>query len=1256
MATTTSRWTIRVLLFLILAGVVFAGYRKWRLSQPEYRWQRVQAALARGDDATAEVELLTLMSLQPERGETHLAMAELLLGRAKEEDPAATYGTSPHALRALMAAGRLLPEDLELQKQLLDLHVPARRMQDAARVAENVIEEEPGNANAVYALAWKAVDSKEMEDAKHLLDHLAGLAGRPLFSTIGLRMELANVMSAAAHEAAAHEAAAPENNVPVATPPEEDSAEPLSPEEAALAAQTREAAAAEAAATKAAALEAAMLEAVSLKSDAIDEAAQEATSLSATELEALDPLERNVMSRILLAGVQEAGSAMAAHTRAAALLTVLERIDAESPDVQGNFSELVENAIHAWVVLEARNPADSLDSERRRERDELSQRMESLERKTIAAGQASPLVYAQAARYDLGRGDDDAAMELLRQGIAAHPNAEGQAAKQLLDLHLLLGRQLIVHRRYGDAQSHITALLADEDSKGWGHLMAGNVALAEGRNEQALDEFLQAKMGLGDTMLVRNSIVNALLALGRWDEALPRLQAMRDQYDQFDEEQRASADQQLGSRDQIVFNEFRANLSMGNWAKAQEILAGLSGTKFEPAARSAAAAFLLTREDAEQKQAGHAILVESRRAFPEDINLLNIELQALAKDDKTDEAFALCRDFADRHPDDLAAQLLLVRWHLTHGQNDEALEALHTLAVRFPNDAAVQWFEARAHLNRGDADRALAVAEAMRADPQNRTAANVIEAFADLSQKDLAGAAAALESNVGDNDRNGFVDLLQGQLASAAGDYEGAIDLLTSSFDVSSMRDVSRGMLLRSLVIYAQQKGPDAADERLNGLIDRYPEDAQLHVVRAGLALAQKQPNRAMASIQRAQQLDPESSVVAYLSAVALVGSGYFQEAIPYAERAVQLSPEHVPSLNLACQASLMANQSTQALSYAVRALKQDPKQWNVYLLQAEALSRLGRKDEALAVAMALTKSRPDLSAGYQAVANLKSAESRYDEAIEALQDGLRHVPNDLGLVVTEIVVLCRAGRAGDAESLAINSADQEPDANRCFAIGRAFAKGGENDLARNWGEKTLPLTEGALRAQTHLFLGNLAMIRANQPGSDKSQAHQQAREHFEAVIDVEKTNFLAGNNLSWLLATEFGEPQAAVEVAEAVRGDADVSQLPLSFVDTLAEVYRRADEPDKAQKLLEDALRWRPDSASLHYQLGLVHDVAHRRLDARASLENALKLGLDEKKIDKTREVLERLQAEEELEAAAEAERETAAEAGQESAAASSG
>lgn len=183
------RIVVRIILVLVLVGACLLGALVWSRRGPEHAWQQAQAAVAADNYETAKIYLHKLLEYDPEHGEGHLQLAKVYLLEARAEKQPATYATNAPAFNHLLEASRRLPADHQAQLDLLDVYLDTGRMAEAAVVATRIDAKnttETQDADVLLALAWQAVDRKDVVQAKALFERLKAVPSLRPFQTLSL--------------------------------------------------------------------------------------------------------------------------------------------------------------------------------------------------------------------------------------------------------------------------------------------------------------------------------------------------------------------------------------------------------------------------------------------------------------------------------------------------------------------------------------------------------------------------------------------------------------------------------------------------------------------------------------------------------------------------------------------------------------------------------------------------------------------------------------------------------------------------------------------------------------------------------------------------------------------------------------------------------------------------------------------------------------------------------------------------------------
>jgi predicted Zn-dependent protease len=944
-----------------------------------------------------------------------------------------------------------------------------------------------------------------------------------------------------------------------------------------------------------------------------------AREMTTEQLAAMPEGDFTTMQRILPASVAVSESSATAYTRADAALSVCEALAKVSGD-RSKAAATMAAQISAVLTEKFFTPAAEADLAASRQ--QLSARMEKLLKPGAEAEKPDVMVAYEAALLAFNKADFATAVELLDKAIAQH-QADQRARPELAQpLHLLAARALLGLSRPREAKVHLEALLEHKRTSGLAQLMLGAVAAAEGRQQDALTHFTVAERELGNTNpLLQISLTQTLLALSRWQDALPYLASLHDLVKTDNPEVKAWVQQQQLTDNRIHYQEARALLALKRQPEAQQHLAALRGTDLEPKGILLEAEYAVSKK---QPAEADKLLAAGMEKFPEDSELLDRRLALLKQMGKKDEAEALMASVAAASPADLKLQLMLAREKSQAGKHDEALKLLADLQEKNPDAVPVMLMRADALIQAGRIDEANALAAKLHGTPASNTLGSLVETVAALKANDPNKAAEKLKAagSVADNLQ---LRHLEGEVAAIRGDFPAAIAALGDSVRVTGLRNRAGPLLCYCVARLAAKEGPPAADRALAPVLAASPDEPFVLMAQADVLTMENRFHEALKLLDRMEEIEKESPVAPQLKATVLSRAGDLPAAIREVNRALGKDPVYVPSLALAAQLYYNAKDFARSIDHAKLGLTAAPSAWQLAVLKSEAEWSAGKQQDALATAQNLIQQQPELVEARRQLVNLQTRGKQYETALTSCRAAREKFKDDAVLTVQEAALLGQCGQAEAGEALARQFVGEPPDSGRAMALANAFAQLQQNERAIHWCETALSTARDTDKPAIHLFLGNLAM-NENAARPDRKLL-ESARDHFTAVLKAAPTNFVAGNNLAWLLAVDFNQAADAVPIAEQVRGDAPASKLPVTFVDTLATVYRRAGQFEKATPLLEQALAAHPQEPVLKYHLGMTLGRLgqRRRLDeARQLLRESLQGGLS---ADQTKDAEQEMQ-----------------------------
>lgn len=1290
MAVSPVRWLVRIILVLMIILTSTLGFMIWRGGQSDTLWNKAQEAMERQDYTTAEIHLKKLILQNPRNAQYQMALADLRLAQARQEDPSITFASQRELIEQLMLAADLAEDNVEYQKKLLTelLKAGGERLRKSIQVASRVHRIEPNNVDAIYVLARQAYDDHKLQEASELADQMVELEQPPSLRTLAFKAELYARMK----------------------------------DEAGL--------------------EAALQDGMRLTD-----------SLDIEELVRFNPQYQQRLMRFLEAGVLHATNREQAQQRMDKTLAVLERLAENSESDRALMRQIGSSSSTAFRGYIENFSTSSDDAEERQRRQAMAERVERLGRAALAADAATPTVYWTLAAAAFQRGDREQGYEIINRGIASAVGLPESELEDVLPLHRLACEQLLVDKRFQETRPHLRRMLRHERYQGLAHLMFGVVAMTEGKNEEALEHYLQAQQELGPSYGVNLCLGQLYTQMGEYEKALPYLERLHHDYDRLEEDIELTGVSYLTTKERVHLTQARAYFALDRWDQALEHLEMIRRTELEAEGQDLYVSVLW---EANRRSEALDVLEKARTKFPDNLLLVRREAWVKQRLEQHAEARQLLQDFASTHPDSLEAQLAIVQAYKSEERLEEALEMLGELRIRFPDESKVLVEQSQIYLLLGEVHQVMNTVEELRAMEGAEDIARVIAFQVALRLGNVDEASRLIDEISTESGQNlAVLKFWEGQVKSQQGDLDGAIDAWVSTL---SLDDVpSRRLLVEAMLMYSQKHGVDAAASKVEDLLARVPSEPALLMLKADLAVKRGRMDEAFAALDSWERLEPNSSTIPYHRGQAWLSSGNPNQALPEFQRALALNPDNLPAQVAAARAHLMLRDPQEALRLATGVLRRDPMQWDVYGVQVEALRQLGRHDEELAVAKKLVESQPDRLSAHRTLFDVYYLRNDIENALAAAHEGRLALSNEQAqaeMLQLEILALCRlerfeqldslqpnsetvafmkarswaglekpdralaelenalkirrdflearvlaaqmayeAGRDSEAlahcvaaigqnrdlpavyllqarvldrmerkddavrvlrslvdrqpklalgyvalaetladggnnglnraievlnegrdqvneqddaalfqkqldlllehdqkaaaQELASRVAGSDPSVQVCILIARSFVRVRDFDQARRWVETAEFKARDDERALVAWMLGDIAMAEGQITGDRELLA--EARDQFARVVELDRTNLVAANNLALLLGTEFGQPDDALKVMRDAAGNKAFHKLNPQIIDTIARVMRRGGKHDECETMLRNAMVDHPDHPLLQFQLGMV-------------------------------------------------------------------
>ena len=1130
------RTVLRVTLLIALIGSSLVAYRAWQISQPDYHWQRAQAALDAGQDEPARIYLLKTIQRAPRHGVAHWELANLYLRTVRQENPQATYAHHKSALSHLATASNLMPKQAEIHDALMHALLSAGDRTSATHVARRVVQVDSTNATAWLLIAHRGLEQNAFDDTIAALDLLDAIEHAYTYQSQFLRAELFRIKNDPAPLAAIH---------------------------ATVVGQLSKA------------------------------APQELSALSAKEYRSA----RN----LILAAVRNAATPEDTLARATTAMAVLEsHEDAKSIPQLGYLSRAAASAL-------------PLEGEIQQNAQTLSAKIDAACRKAIVSGSTDAVVYHLVALRDRDHGQIEQAIATLAQGIeqCGHESAAEQKIWQ--HLHLLRSQLLMESQQFATAKQHIEPLMANAETRGNAQLLAGSIAMGEGRIAKAAEHFQAASDLVGGTLQIHLAQAICAEGLGQWNQVAKHLKAVFDHT-----EHRTPAEHQwiakyFGSVNQLHRLQAKALLVIGQVAEAQVHLQALQGTNLEPRGHALVADFHWRHG---RSQRSLETLATARSRFPNDVGLTLAHASALRKVNQTEAATKLVAEFIAADPEALPRQLAGVQWQLWTGNAQDALAALTVIREANPNARTLPLLEAQIHLMTNQPQFALALSKKMDADSEKTTvdplASKLIGIEAALRLGKLDEVSQILSEEGGMENSLGWKQIFQARALLAQHQHEQAIRTLAATLEYNSVSTMARTLLLGTIAADAASRGPLATFETVSDLLQPHAGQEVLIFAHAMLAMQTGQPAVAVADWKSLQANYPDSPVIAFQLARAHRERHDHSAALRAVKHAIALNSKFADAQILTAELSLHTKQPEVAVAHATSAMRLAPNDPRGYLLGAAAHLQQQQLTQAAVTLERLLVRVPNSQAGYLMLIQIYHDADQPELALRFARRGHQQIPENFTFVEQQIRLLAPLDREDAIRTLADQVAGEQPTFEICDRLAWTMLSAGVFEEASRWADTAMAVAIPAQQARVNWLLGNIAMIRSR--GAEDREMLVEARQQFMQVLSADANHFGAANNLAYLLATEFDDPQAALAIANRVREQTSLEKVEPAFVDTMVTIYRKLDRLAELQVELKAAAEQQPTASHLQYHLGRVQVDLGQDDTARQTLLRAINLGLSER------------------------------------------
>jgi tetratricopeptide (TPR) repeat protein len=277
-------------------------------------------------------------------------------------------------------------------------------------------------------------------------------------------------------------------------------------------------------------------------------------------------------------------------------------------------------------------------------------------------------------------------------------------------------------------------------------------------------------------------------------------------------------------------------------------------------------------------------------------------------------------------------------------------------------------------------------------------------------------------------------------------------------------------------------------------------------------------------------------------------------------------------------------------------ALKLDPQSWSANLELGQLRLMQQKLPEGKALLEKALASNPNSSRALRLLVSALVFEKQVPQAITRVQQQIAKSPRSGDMY--NILAGLQLGSGDNAGGLA--SAEKAMqlnpgDASAAMSYTRAeIAQGNAPKAVEKWQQWT---KDHPADAQAYTVLGSLQEAQGDRNSAAAS---------YKKALAIQPEQAIAANNLAYIMMDTGQNVDVALSLAQVAR-----RALPDSpnTADTLAWAYYHKGNYSSARDLLEDAAKADPNSASIHYHLGMAYAKLSKNADAATQLKKAIAL-----------------------------------------------
>ncbi|MHB1213892.1 MAG: XrtA/PEP-CTERM system TPR-repeat protein PrsT [Thiobacillus sp.] len=519
----------------------------------------------------------------------------------------------------------------------------------------------------------------------------------------------------------------------------------------------------------------------------------------------------------------------------------------------------------------------------------------------------------------------------------------------------------------------------------------------------------------------------------------------------------------------------------------------------------------------------------------------------------------------------------------------KAAEYLARAAAIDPKNASIQTQLGFSHLAAGDSQLAITELQKAASLNPNQHKADILLVMTYLDRKEYDKALAAIDALEKKRPNSAATHAMRGDALLGKNDFSGA----RKSFEQALAIDPAFFPAAASLAkLDIRDNKPDAAQKRIERILDKDKNNLQAMMAMAELAALNKQEKDSINWLEKAAKAHPGAIPPRAILVRHHLANNEPQKALALANEAISANPDNPAALDLLGSVQLAMNDNTSAISTYTRLVQQAGQSPEAHLRLALAQIANNQLADARATLQKALKLEPDHPQSQDALIRLEMIENKPEKALQiARQVQAKHPKTPLGFE-----------REGDIQL------SQKRPALAIKAYELALLKGAGPDgfiklhrastLAGNAVAAEQQLTTWIRQNPKDLVVRGYAAEHYAANGKNKEAIAQ-----YQAILQQAPQNPAALNNLAGLYQRE-ADGRALQTAEQALK----LAPQNPAIQDTLGWILVEQGQTQRGLELLGKALAGAPKSEGIRYHHAVALARSGDKARARKELELLLK------------------------------------------------